>query len=202
MARVCTVGLTGGIGSGKSTVAQMLAELGAALIDADALARGVTLAGGAAIRAVAAQFGAQFIDDAGAMDRARMRDEVFANAASRARLEAIIHPLVHEQTEQLAAQAVADGCRCIVFDVPLLVESTSWRRRVDRVLVVDCLGETQVLRVMARSALPREAVEKIMMSQASRLQRLRAADTVVFNDGLTIAQLRSEVAQTSANFGL
>ncbi len=202
MARVCTVGLTGGIGSGKSTVAQMLAELGAFVIDADALARGVTLAGGAAIPSIAAQFGAQFIDSDGAMGRARMRDEVFANAASRARLEAIIHPLVHEQTEQLAAQAAADGCPCIVFDVPLLVESTNWRRRVDRVLVVDCLDETQVLRVMARSALQREAVEKIMVSQASRLQRLRAADTVVFNEGLTFEQLRSEVAQTAAHFGL
>jgi dephospho-CoA kinase len=202
MARVCTVGLTGGIGSGKSTVARMLAERGAVVIDADALARQVTLAGGAAIAAIAAQFGAQFIDSFGAMDRVRMRDQVFADADAKRRLEAIIHPLVHAQTEQLAEQAAADGCRCIVFDVPLLVESRRWRKRVDRVLVVDCLSETQILRVMARSALTREAVEKIIASQASRQQRLRAADAVVYNDGLTIEQLRSEVGQTSANFGL
>jgi dephospho-CoA kinase len=202
MARVCTVGLTGGIGSGKSTVARMLAERGAVVIDADALARLVTLAGGAAIAAIAAQFGAQFIDSDGAMDRARMRDQVFSDADAKRRLEAIIHPLVHAQTEQLAEQAAADGCRCIVFDVPLLVESRRWRKRVDRVLVVDCLSETQILRVMARSALTREAVEKIIASQASRQQRLRAADAVVYNDGLTIEQLRSEVGQTSANFGL
>jgi dephospho-CoA kinase len=194
--------LTGGIGSGKSTVARMLAERGAVVIDADALARQVTLAGGAAIAAIAAQFGAQFIDSDGAMDRARMRDQVFSDADAKRRLEAIIHPLVHAQTEQLAAQAADNGCRCIVFDVPLLVESRRWRKRVDRVLVVDCLSETQILRVMARSALTREAVEKIIASQASRQQRLRAADAVVYNDGLTIEQLRSEVGQTSANFGL
>jgi dephospho-CoA kinase len=202
MAHACTVGLTGGIGSGKSTVAQMLAELGAVVIDADALARQVTQAGGAAIAAIAAEFGDQFIDSTGAVDRARMRDQVFADADARRRLEAIIHPLVQAQTELLAALAAADGCRCIVFDVPLLVESRHWRRRVERVLVVDCLNETQILRVMARSALEREAVEKIIASQASRLQRLRAADTVLFNEGLTFGQLRSEVAQAAAHFGL
>jgi dephospho-CoA kinase len=202
MARVLTLGLTGGIGSGKSTVAHMLGALGAVVIDADALARQVTLAGGAAIAAIAAQFGAQFIDDAGALDRGRMRDEVFANADAKRRLEAIIHPLVHAQTEQLAQQAAAQGCRCIVFDVPLLVESTRWRKRVEHVAVVDCLPETQVLRVMARSGLQRAAVQAIMATQASRLQRLRAADTVFFNEGLTIEQLRGEVALTAAHFGL
>jgi dephospho-CoA kinase len=202
MARIHKIGLTGGIGSGKSTVAQMLSALGAMVIDADALAHSVTLAGGAAIGPIAAQFGASFIAADGSLDRPRMREKVFAEPDAKRRLEAIIHPLVQQQTEQQAEQAAQRGCHCMVFDVPLLVESMRWRSRVDLVLVVDCLSATQMARVTARSALERAAVEKIMLSQATRAQRLRAADVVIFNEGLTIEQLRHEVGETAVHFGL
>ncbi len=202
MREVCRLGLTGGIGSGKSTVAQMLAECGAVVIDADALARSATQASGAAIAAIALDFGDQMIGADGAMDRDTMRELVYADANAKRRLEAIVHPLVQQQAQQQEDQAVRAGSACIVFDVPLLVESGRWRSRLDRVLVVDCLTPTQIDRVTARSALPRAAVEKIMASQASRMQRLQAADLVLFNDGLTLDQLRSEVLQVAHHFGL
>ncbi len=202
MREVCRLGLTGGIGSGKSTVAQMLAECGAVVIDADALARGATQAGGAAIAAIALEFGTQMIAADGAMDRNAMRELVYADADAKRHLEAIIHPLVQQQAQQQEDQAVRAGSTCIVFDVPLLVESGRWRSRLDRVLVIDCLENTQIDRVTTRSALTRVAVEKIMASQASRAQRLQAADLVLFNDGLTLDQLRSEVLQVARHFGL
>ena len=202
MREVCRLGLTGGIGSGKSTVAQMLAECGAVVIDADALARGATQAGGAAIAAIALEFGTQMIAADGAMDRNAMRELVYADADVKRRLEAIIHPLVQQQAQQQEGRAVRAGSACIVFDVPLLVESGRWRSRLDRVLVVDCLEPTQIDRVTARSGLSRMAVEKVMASQASRAQRLQAADLVLFNDGLSLDQLRSEVLQVARHFGL
>ncbi len=202
MREVCRLGLTGGIGSGKSTVAQILCDCGAILIDADALARSVTAPGGAAIAAIALEFGQTMISADGAMDRDAMRELVYADGAAKRRLEAIIHPLVQQQAQQQEDQAVRAGNACIVFDVPLLVESGRWRSRLDRVLVIDCLEKTQIDRVTARSALSRAAVEKIMTSQASRAQRLQAADLVLFNDGLSLDQLRSEVLQVARHFGL
>lgn len=202
MRGVCRLGLTGGIGSGKSTVAQMLAQRGAVVIDADALARNVTLPGGSAIAPIALQFGSQLIASDGAMDREAMREIVYADAAAKCRLEAIIHPLVQRQIQQQAQQAVRAGSPCIVFDVPLLVESGRWRSELDRVLVIDCLPATQIDRVMARSALSRDAVVRIMASQVSRSQRLKAADIVLFNQGLSLDQLGSEVLQVAMHFGL
>ena len=189
------IGLTGGIGSGKSTVAQMLAERGAAIIDADAISRASTAAGGSAIAAIAEQFGADFITAEGALDRERMRAHVFAHPSARQQLEAIIHPRVAQETRRQAEVAQAEGHRVLVFDVPLLVESGRWRSALDRVLVVDCLPETQITRVMARSGWTREAVLAVLAAQASRAQRLAAADWVIFNDGLSLEALRHEVQQ-------
>ena len=198
--RVLRVGLTGGIGSGKSTVAGVLAECGAAVIDADAISRQLTAPGGAAMAAVAQVFGAGFITPQGAMDRDAMRQLVFADAGARQRLEAIVHPLVGEETSRQAAQARS---ACIVFDVPLLVESGHWRQRVDQVLVVDCSEETQISRVMARNGWPREAVERVMAGQASRERRLAAADICIYNDApLSLAALSGMTRQLSRRLGL
>jgi len=196
------IGLTGGIGSGKSTVLAMLQALGAAAIDADAISRATTAAGGAAIPAIRARFGPDFVTADGALDRARMRDEAYAHPESRRELEQIIHPLVGEASARQAEAALAAGARCIVFDIPLLVESGRWRQQVDRVLVVDCEPETQVARVVARSGLAPDEVRAIIAAQAPRSLRLAAADLVICNEGLTLEALRHEVEQAWRSFGL
>jgi dephospho-CoA kinase len=196
------IGLTGGIGSGKSTVLAMLQELGAAAIDADAISRATTAAGGAAIPRIAQQFGPGFIDAAGALDRDRMRERAYAHPESRRELEQIIHPLVGEEIARQVDAATAAGSRCIVFDIPLLVESGRWRRQLDRVLVVDCAPQTQVERVVARSGLAPDAVRAIIAAQAPRALRLAAADLVICNEGLTLAELRNVVQQAALSFGL
>jgi dephospho-CoA kinase len=196
------VGLTGGIGSGKSTVLQMLVQLGAAPVDADAISRATTAVGGAAIPAIASTFGPEFVTPAGALDRDRMRERAYADPAARKQLEAIIHPLVGQEIERQVQVALDAGLGCIVFDIPLLVESGRWRAQVDRVLVVDCSPETQVQRVIARSALKAEDVRAIMAAQASRAQRLAAADIVICNEGLTLDQLRDNVVQAARLLGL
>jgi dephospho-CoA kinase len=185
------VGLTGGIGSGKSTVARRLAALGALVVDTDALAHALTAPGGAALPAIAAAFGADMIGSDGAMDRARMRTLVFAQPSERLRLEAILHPMIGALTREAAAQA-APG-QPVVFDVPLLAESGTWRARVDRVLVVDCTRETQVARVTQRSNWSAEAVERAIAQQAPRARRRAIADAVIFNDGITLAALEAAV---------
>lgn len=184
------IGLTGGIGSGKSTVARALVALGASLVDTDAIARALTLPGGGAIDAIRAAFGDALIDDAGALDRARMRELVFADPSAKTRLEAILHPMIGAECNQ---QALAGGGGPVVFDVPLLVESRHWRTRVDRVLVVDCSVETQVERVMQRSGWSREAVLAVIQQQATRAARRAAADAVIHNEGLSPTQLSDEV---------
>lgn len=196
------IGLTGGIGSGKSTVAGFLADCGAVLIDADAISRQLTAPGGAAIGELASQFGPLAIAADGAMDRARMRQLAFSNPAIKGQLEAIIHPLVSLESARQARAAVAAGRTCIVFDIPLLVESGRWRQQLDRVLVVDCLEETQIARVMARNALPREMVTKIIAGQASRAQRLAAADACICNEGLSLQDLERQARQLASCFGL
>jgi dephospho-CoA kinase len=196
------IGLTGGIGSGKSTVLGMLVDLGAVPIDADAISRATTAAGGAAIPAIRAAFGPDFIDGDGALDRNRMRERAYAEPSSRRQLEAIIHPLVGAEIQRKVDAALAAGARCIVFDIPLLVESGRWRAQLDRVLVVDCEPETQVARVTARSNLAPDAVRAIIAAQAPRALRLAAADIVVCNEGLTLAELRYELEQAAHSFGL
>jgi dephospho-CoA kinase len=196
------LGLTGGIGSGKSTVAGMLADLGAAVIDADAIARLVTAPGGLAITPIRESFGNELITTEGALDRNRMRALVFSDPGAKARLEAIIHPLVDQETSRQADIAEAAGSRCLVFDVPLLVESTHWRTRVEAVLVVDCPVPTQIARVMARSQLDDTTVRAIIDAQSPRLRRLQAADAIIFNDNRPLQALREEVISLATRFGL
>jgi dephospho-CoA kinase len=186
------VGLTGGIGSGKSTVAHTLVQLGAHLVDTDAISRSLTAPGGAAIAAIAQAFGPGMIDTTGAMDRQAMRTLAFSQPEALKQLEGILHPLIGQISGEQAAQAKPD--QRIVFDVPLLVESgRRWRDIVDRIVVVDCLPETQVQRVMARSGWAREAVEAVLAKQASREQRLAAADDVLNNEGVSLDELRRQV---------
>ena len=196
------LGLTGGIGSGKSTVAAMLVAHGAALIDADANARSVTAAGGAAIAAIRASFGDAMITADGALDRTRMREMAFGDPTARLRLEAIVHPLVGQVGQAQLDAARTAGHRCVVYDIPLLVESGRWRSQLDAILVVDCLPETQIARVMARSGLQAAAAEAIITAQATRAQRLAAADAVIYNEGISLTQLQAEVAAVARGFGL
>ena len=184
------VGLSGGIGSGKSTVAGFLAEAGATVIDTDAISRQLTVAGGAAMPAIAAEFGPDVVAADGALNRAVMRELAFADSSAKRRLEAILHPLIGAQTQ---AQAAAARTGLIVFDVPLLVESGRWRGRVDRVLIVDCAEAVQIERVMQRSGWTREAVETVIRQQASRHDRRACADAVIHNDALELTALRAQV---------
>jgi dephospho-CoA kinase len=185
------VGLTGGIGSGKSTVCRLLRELGAWTVDTDAIAHRLTAPGGRALPAIAAHFGPNAIADDGSMDRARMRERVFTDPVQRRALEAILHPMIGEDTRTEAAAAPTGAI--VVFDVPLLVESGRWRAQVDRILVVDCPVETQIARVMQRNGWTRDAVQRIIDQQASRAQRLAVADDVLLNDGLELKELAAEV---------
>ncbi len=201
--RMWRIGLTGGIGSGKSTVAAMLSARGAALIDADAISRSLTAPNGLAMAEVAKAFGPQMVNAQGAMDRQAMRQHVFQNPEAKQRLEAIIHPWVQRLTQEQAQMALQQGMRVLLFDVPLLVESGArWRGQVDQVVVVDCDGPTQVQRVMARSGLAAAEIEGIMAQQASRAQRLACADAVVFNQGLSLLELEDQVTHLAADFGL
>ncbi len=197
------IGLTGGIGSGKSTVAAILRECGAAVIDADAISRSVTAPGGAAIRPISEAFGIDMVASDGSLDRAAMRALVFTQPAARQKLESIIHPLVAQVIRDQAQAASEQGARLLVFDVPLLVESLErWRPQVDRIWVIDCEPETQIARVMARSGLGREEVQRIMTQQASRAQRLACADIVTLNEGVSLDALRAQVIETARRFGL
>jgi dephospho-CoA kinase len=202
MKQAFRLGLTGGIGSGKSTVAQLLQNLGAALVYADAIAHAVTAPQGVAIPAIADTFGAEFLTPDGALDRAKMRALAYADPTARQRLEAILHPLIGKEIQNKATLATRAGAPCIVFDIPLLVESATWRAKLDHVLVVDCTPEVQVSRVIARSQLSALEIEKIIASQATRSRRLDAADSGVFNVGLTFEQLAKEVGEIAPRFGL
>ncbi len=196
------LGLTGGIGSGKSTVALMLLARGATVIDADEISRQATSALGAAIPAIRAAFGADYITADGAMNRDQMRALIFSDPGAKQRLESILHPLVGLEIEAQFQRAQASGARCVVFDIPLLVESGHWKDRLDQVLVVDCPIETQIARVLARSGMAEAGVRQIIQSQASREQRRAVADVVLLNEGLTLEQLRLEVDKIAPLFGL
>ena len=184
------IGLTGGIGSGKSTIAALLVQHGAVLIDTDAIARALTGPGGAAMPALRARFGDAIADAQGALDRERMRALAFADPAAKRALEAVLHPAIGVEAELQAMQAAGAP---LVFDVPLLVESGHWRTKVDRVLLVDCSESTQIERVMQRSGWSREAVQRVIASQASRSARRAAADAVIDNDALTLSELAAQV---------
>ncbi|MEW6165613.1 MAG: dephospho-CoA kinase [Pseudomonadota bacterium] len=193
------VGLTGGIGSGKSAAAECFAALGAAIVDTDAIAHALTGAGGAAIAALRDAFGPEALTPEGALDRAAMRQRAFADPAIRRRLEGILHPLIRAESERQVRRAAGSDFPYVVLVVPLLVESGGYRQRVDRVAVVDCPEATQAARVMARSGLEREAVATIMAAQAPRAARLAVADDVIDNAGMPEA-LRERVAALHARY--
>ena len=174
------IGLTGGIGSGKSLVANMFAERGASIVDTDQIAHSLTGPNGAAMPEILAEFGAHMADSRGAMDRAQMRDLVFREPAAKRRLEAILHPMIRAATEAAAADATG---AYVMLAIPLLVESGAWKQRVNRVLVIDCPEEVQVARVMARNGLAEKQVRAIMAAQVPRAVRLAAADDVIDNGG-------------------
>ena len=191
MAGVRLLGLTGGIGSGKSTVAALLAACGAHRVDVDAIAHALTRPGGGAIADLREAFGDDAIDATGALDRDRMRALVFTDPGAKARLEAILHPLIGRQA--LAEAEAARPEQAVVFDVPLLTESRHWRTRVQRILVVDCDEATQIERVAARPGWSRDAAARVIAQQASRPARRAIADAVIHNVGLTLPALEAEV---------
>ena len=178
--RALRVGLTGGIGSGKSTLAGMLVAQGAGLIDSDAIAHELTAAGGAAIAAIRDEFGAEYVDAGGALDRAKMGERAFMDPQWRRRLEQLIHPMIQHRSEQRASE-LAPTVAYLVFDVPLLAEAEQHDGRYDRILVIDCPTELQIARALARSQRTRSQIESIIAGQASRSRRLLIADDVVFN---------------------
>ncbi len=196
------IGLTGGIGSGKSTVSTFLTEFGAAVIDADFISRALTQPGGAAIPRISATFGVHILNSDGGLNRQTMRDLVFSDANSRQKLQGILHPLIRNQMLVSAAQAKVDGFRTIVFDIPLLIESGAWRQSLDKVLVIDCSPTVQIHRVMQRNQLSQMQVEQIIASQATRSQRVSAADFVIFNSDITLAKLRGVAELLRPEIGL
>ena len=190
------VGLTGGIGSGKSAAGQVFEELGIAVIDTDAIAHALTGPGGAAMVPIQAAFGADYLTPEGALDRARMRALVFADTAKKHKLESILHPMIRAQTNEFVQAARSPY---VMLMVPLLVESQDYRQRCQRILVVDCAEEQQIERVKARSGLAAEQVRAIMANQVSREARLAAADDVIDNSR-DLAHLRRQAAALHARY--
>lgn len=176
--RKFSVGLTGGIGSGKTTVSQMFARFGATIIDTDLIAKELTLPNGAAMDQIKSVFGQEYIDQDGAMDRVTMRKLIFKNKEAKTKLENILHPLIFQEAQRQAHQ-VTQGYP--IFVVPLLTESSRWKNQTTRILVVDCTEDDQISRVMARNKLSRQEVETIMASQATRAERLSIANDVIHN---------------------
>jgi dephospho-CoA kinase len=185
-----SVGLTGGIGSGKSTVADLFAARGVAIVDTDLIAHQITAPHGVAMPKIATEFGASFVAPNGSLDRARMRSLIFSDDDARRRLEAITHPLIRSETERARREAHGPY---VMLVVPLLVESGTWKTRVDRVLTVDCSVQTQIERVMRRNAFSREQVLAIIARQASREARLAAADDVIVNENAQLDELGTQV---------
>ncbi len=190
--KVPFLGLTGGIGSGKSSVASFLAKRGAWVIDTDQIAHQISAAGGIAVDPIKSQFGPEFILPDGSLNRAKMREYVFKDTESKRKLEAITHPLIRQETILQAENGLENHAPYLVFVVPLLLESGTWIENLDHIAVVDCEEEIQIRRVMERSQLDRQEVLGIMAHQASRAERLAIADTVIHNQG-DLASLEVEV---------
>ena len=190
------VGVTGGIGSGKSTAARLFAECGAGLVDTDEIALRLTQPGQPAVAEIARRFGPEYLTPAGALDRQRMRSHVFSDPGAKAQLEAILHPLIRMQ---VAEQVRASDAPYVLVLIPLLVETGGYPTLVQRVLVVDADEAVQIARTMARSALSEEQVRGIMRTQASREQRLAAADDIIDNNG-DLEQLRLQVQALHARY--
>ena len=190
--RVPFVGLTGGIGSGKTAVSDRLAQLGAGIVDTDLIAHQITASNGVATPLIQKQFGSEFIDSSGALNRVKMRSLVFSDPVARQSLEAITHPLIREETIQQTKRLITEKVPYLVFVVPLLIESGNWVSLLDYLVVVDCPEETQIERVMQRSKLSRNEVERILKAQASRQERIAKADIVIENQG-SFENLKTEV---------
>ena len=191
------VGLTGGIGSGKSTVANLFAEYGARIIDSDVIARDLTQAGGAAITPIREAFGDEYIDASGALNRAAMRQEVFADPTAKLILEAILHPLIH--AHMLAQMAEKDASPYRILVVPLLFENPLFRAMVRQTLMVDCPEALQIVRVMQRDGMDEQTVRRIIAAQMPRDERLKHADHIIQNDS-TLEALRKQVEQLHQHF--
>ena len=190
--RLPLVGLTGGIGSGKTAVSDEMAKLGAGIVDTDLIAHQITAPDGPAIALIQKQFGVEFIDPSGALDRVKMRSLVFANPEARKSLETITHPLIREETVRQAKKLIEEKVPYLVFVVPLLIESGNWLSLLDYLVVVDCPEEVQIERVMHRSKLPRNEVESILQAQTSRQERIAHADIVIENQG-SLEDLQAQV---------
>ena len=186
------IGLTGGIGSGKSTLGQMLQERGYSLINADAISHALTAPQGAAIESIRQTFGPDFIAVDGALDRGRMRQLVFNDVAAKQRLQALLHPLILAGMHEAETAIKDKGNSLVVIDIPLLVESAHWRATLQQIIVVDCEEATQVARVMQRNKLTAAEVRQIMANQISRAQRLAAADIVIHNNTDRLADLHQQ----------
>jgi dephospho-CoA kinase len=186
-----SIGLTGGIGSGKSTVATMLVTLGATLVDTDAISKSLTAAGGAAMASLEREFGWETVAADGSLNRDRMRELAFSDPGARQRLETILHPLIGAEANRQAALATS----AIVYDVPLLAESKHWRQRCDRIIVVDCDAATQLERVLRRPGWTQATAEAVIAQQARRETRRAIADAVIHNDGIDLATLNDAVTQ-------
>ena len=187
------IGLTGGIASGKSTVGRLLMDRGFALIDADAVSRDLTAPGGAALPDIRNAFGAAYIAADGSMDRDKMRTLVFTQASAKAKLQAILHPLIRQAMTDKEAALKSKGKPLAIWDIPLLVESSSWRDQLDGVIVVDCSEQRQIDRVMARNGWSLQEAQAVIAAQASRQARLAAATWVIDNDSDDLASLATQV---------
>jgi dephospho-CoA kinase len=196
-----TIGLTGGIGSGKSTVAHILVNVGVPVVDADAISRASTQAGGAAMPAISKVFGAGVLAEDGSLNRDAMRALMLQDASAKARLEGIIHPWVGQQIDAQLTVARGAGAALAVVDIPLLVEGGSrWRTRLDAIWVVDCLPQTQISRVQTRSNWPLTQIQAVMAAQASRAERLACADAVISNEELSLDDLKTQVLALLAQY--
>lgn len=196
---IWSVGLTGGIGSGKTAAAEHFRELGAGIIDTDAIAHELTAAGGGAIEPVRQAFGVTLLTPVGALDRAAMRRRVFADPTARKQLEAILHPLIRSECEVRLSRLASADFPYAVLVVPLLLEAGDYRERVNRICVIDCPEETQIERTMTRSALSRKEVMAIIATQISRTERLAAAQDVIDNSA-GLANLQSQVSHLHARY--
>lgn len=200
--RLRRIGLTGGIGSGKSTFGQMLVAQGAALADADRISRDLTAPNGLAIERIRKVFGDSFLAPGGALNRDAMRLRIFEDATAKRTLESIIHPLVGEEIQRVTLAAQESSATLLVLDIPLLAEFLHWPPQLDAIVVVDCTEETQISRVQLRSGLSRETVQRVIAAQASRPARRKLADIVVYNEGISLTELLAQARQTAALFGL
>jgi dephospho-CoA kinase len=202
MVNSALIGLTGGIGSGKSTVSKILHQLGAVIIDADAISKQLSSPKGSALPFLASAFGQEYINADGGLDREKMRTLAFNDPAAKEKLQKILHPLIRDEMMKQASEASSQGYFTIVFDIPLLVESAHWRPVFDKIVVVDCSEETQFIRIKKRNAWSADSIRNILNNQSSRKSRLSAADITLHNDEISLEQLTFQVQVLAKQIGL